>query len=277
MTETDRLSKTWFITGSSRGFGREWARAALERGDRVVATARSTADLHDVVDRFGDTALALEVDITDRPTVVDALARAKEHFGQIDVVVNNAGYGMFGMIEETSESQARDQFETNFFGSLWVTQAVLPILREQGAGHIIQISSVAGLTSFPGLGLYAASKWALEGMSQALASEVHPFGIKVTLVEPTGYLTDRGGGRHIAASLPPYESLRAEVMEGSKSAPWGDPKATCQAMLALADAAEPPLRLLLGDGPLSLISQEYTERIATWRQWESTSIEASGT
>jgi NAD(P)-dependent dehydrogenase (short-subunit alcohol dehydrogenase family) len=277
MTSSDKPQKTWFITGSSRGFGREWALAALERGDQVVATARSAADLRDMVDRFQGTVLALEVDVTDRPTVVGAVARAKEHFGRIDVVVNNAGYGMFGMIEETSESQARHQFETNFFGSLWVTQAVLPLLREQGAGHIIQISSVAGLTSFPGLGMYAASKWALEGMSQALAGEVRPFGIKVTLVEPTGYLTDRGGGSHIAAPLPPYESMRAAVLEGSKSSTWGDPRATCQAMLDLADAPEPPLRLFLGDGPLSLISQEYTERLATWREWESTSIEASGT
>ncbi len=222
----------------------------LERGDRVVATARSTADLSDIEERFQDTVLALQVDITDRPTVFDAIARAKEHFGRIDVVVNNAGYGMFGMIEETSESQARDQFETNFFGSLWVTQAVIPVLREQGAGHIIQISSVVGLTSIPGLGLYAASKWALEGMSQALAGELAPFGIKVTLVEPTGYLTDRGGGGHMAPSLPHYESLRAAVLRESRSGHWGDPRATCKAMLALADADEPPLRLILGDGPL---------------------------
>ena len=186
-------SKVWFITGASRGFGREWAIAALERGDRVAATARTVSTLHDLVERFGDAILPLELDVTDRAADFAAVARAHEHFGQLDVVVNNAGYGQFGLVEELSEAEARGQLETNFFGALWVTQAALPYLRAQGSGHIIQVSSIGGISAFPNVGIYNASKWALEGLSQALAQEVAGFGITVTVVEPAGYSTDWGG------------------------------------------------------------------------------------
>jgi NAD(P)-dependent dehydrogenase (short-subunit alcohol dehydrogenase family) len=277
MPAAERVPKTWFITGSSRGFGRQWAEDILERGDRVVAAARSTGPLDELAERYGDAVLALPLDITDREAAFEAIEVAHRHFGQLDVLVNNAGYGMFGMIEEATEAEVREQFETNFFGTLWLTQAVLPLMREQGAGHIIQISSVAGLSSFPGLGMYAASKWALEGMSQALAAEVGPFGIKVTLVEPTGYSTARGGAEpHLSTPLPVYEATRAALLEGQRSQPWGDPKATSAAMLALSDSPRPPLRLFLGDGPLTMISAEYEQRIATWREWEPISVAASG-
>jgi NAD(P)-dependent dehydrogenase (short-subunit alcohol dehydrogenase family) len=177
-------TKTWFITGASRGFGREWTIAALERGDSVAATARQTSTLDDLADKYGDRLLPLELDVTDRGAAWAAVATAHERFGRLDVVVNNAGYGHFGMVEELSEADIRDQLETNFFGALWVTQAALPFLREQGSGHILQVSSIGGISAFPNVGAYHASKWALEGLSQALAAEVTDFGIHITLIEP---------------------------------------------------------------------------------------------
>src|SRR3954469_23083733 len=199
LEEHTDMSKTWFITGTSKGFGRIWAEAALARGDRVVATARDAATLADLAERHGDLVLPLQLDVTDKAAVDAAVAQAHTHFGRLDVVVNNAGYGLFGTIEEVSERQARDQIETNLFGALWVTKAALPILREQGAGHIIQVSSIGGVNAFPTVGLYHASKWGLEGFTQALAQEVADLGIKVTIVEPTGYSTDWAGPSGVRA------------------------------------------------------------------------------
>ena len=205
--------KTWFITGTSRGFGREWTIAALERGDRVAATARDPQTLDDLAAEHGDALLPLALDVTDRDAVFETVRRAHEQFGRLDIVVNNAGYGQFGMVEEISEQEARDQIETNLFGALWVTQAALPFLREQGSGHFLQVSSIGGISAFPGIGMYHASKWALEGISQALAQEVKGFGIHVTLIEPGGFSTDWGGSsaRH-AEPLDVY----ADVHEASR-------------------------------------------------------------
>src|SRR5665811_1223458 len=155
----------WFITGTSRGFGREWAVAALDRGDRVAATARNTDSLQDLREKYGEAVLPLRLDVTDRTAVTAAVQQAQQQFGRLDVIVNNAGYGLFGMVEEASEAEARAQIDTNVFGALWVTQAALPYLREQGSGHIIQVSSIGGISAFRGVGLYHASKWALEGFS----------------------------------------------------------------------------------------------------------------
>ena len=203
------MVKTWFITGTSRGFGREWAEAALERGDRVAATARNQSSLDDLAGTYGDAVLPLALDVTDRAAVFAAVARAHDHFGRLDVVVNNAGYGQFGMIEEISEAEARAQLETNVFGALWVTQAALPYLREQRGGHLVQVSSIGGVSAFPNIGIYNASKWALEGFSQALAAEVASFGVHVTLVEPGAYATDWGGSSAAhATKLPGYDGVR---------------------------------------------------------------------
>ena len=185
--------KVWFITGTSRGFGREWAIAALERGDKVAATARDTATLDDLAEKYGDALLPIRLDVTDRDADFAAVKQAHDHFGRLDIVVNNAGYGHFGFIEELTEAEARAQIETNVFGALWVTQAALPFLRAQRSGHIIQVSSIGGITAFQNVGIYHASKWALEGFSQALAQEVAPFGIHVTLIEPGGFSTDWAG------------------------------------------------------------------------------------
>ena len=160
--------KTWFITGTSRGFGREWAIAALERGDKVAATARNLASLDDLVGKYGDAILPIALDVTDRDADFAAVKRAYDHFGRLDIVVNNAGYGHFGMVEELTEAEIRAQLETNVLGALWVTQAALPYLREQGSGHILQVSSIGGISAFRNTGAYHASKWALEGFSQSL-------------------------------------------------------------------------------------------------------------
>ena len=271
--------KTWFITGSSRGFGREWAIAALERGDSVAATARDLSSLDDLVQRFGDSVLPLTLDVTDRQAAFAAVRQAHERFGRLDVVVNNAGYGQFGMVEELSEQEAREQIETNLFGALWVTQAALPYLREQGSGHILQVSSIGGISAFPNIGMYHASKWALEGISQSLAAEVAGFGIKVTLIEPAGYSTDWGGSsaRH-ATPLPAYDEYRDEVqkLRASRQATPGDPVATRDAVLKVVDADNPPLRIFFGDGPLAIAAKDYESRLATWREWEPVSIAAHG-
>jgi NAD(P)-dependent dehydrogenase (short-subunit alcohol dehydrogenase family) len=272
-------SKTWFITGASRGFGREWSIAALERGDRVVATARNMETLGDLVREYPDTIFPLALDVTDRDAAFEAVRQGFEHFGRLDVVVNNAGYGQFGMVEELSEQEAREQIETNLFGALWVTQAALPYLREQGSGHIIQVSSIGGITAFANIGMYHASKWALEGISQALAQEVASFGIKVTLIEPGGYSTDWGGSsaRH-ATPLPAYDTAREanQRFRAERSRRPGDPFATRAAVLQLVDADTPPLRIFFGDGPLALATADYESRLALWRQWEPLSLEAQG-
>ncbi|RBY92555.1 SDR family oxidoreductase [Blastococcus sp. TF02A-30] len=271
------MPKVWFITGASRGFGREWATAALERGDSVAATARDTSTLDDLAQRFGDRLLPLQLDVDDRAADVAAVQQAHERFGRLDVVVNNAGYGQFGMIEEISEAEARAQFETNVFGALFVTQAALPILRAQGSGHILQVSSIGGISAFPNIGIYNASKWALEALSQSLAAEVADFGIKVTIIEPGAYGTDWGGSsaRH-ATPDPAYDEFRAKAAEARKARAGnpGDPAATRAAVLELVDAEEPPLRVFFGDGPLAIATRDYESRLAEWKRWEPLSVKA---
>jgi NAD(P)-dependent dehydrogenase (short-subunit alcohol dehydrogenase family) len=270
--------KVWFITGTSKGFGRVWASAALERGDRVAATARNTDTLTDLVERHGDAILPIELDVTDKPGVDAAVDRAQAHFGQLDVVINNAGYGLFGTIEEVTEEQARRQIETNLFGALWVTKAALPHLREQGSGHIIQVSSIGGVHAFPGIGMYHASKWGLEAFSQSLAGEVGDFGIKVTIIEPGGYATDWGGQSAVQAEqLSVYDGVRAARQERFRtvSSP-GDPEATGAAILEIVDAEQPPLRVFFGSAPITMIRPEYEQRIATWEKWNDLSQRAQG-
>jgi NAD(P)-dependent dehydrogenase (short-subunit alcohol dehydrogenase family) len=270
-------SKVWFITGTSKGFGRIWAEAALARGDRVAATARDVKTLGPLVQRYGDRVAAISLDVTEKSAVHAAVSEAHERFGRLDVVINNAGYGLFGAIEEVSEAQARAQIETNLFGALWVTQAVLPILRAQRSGHIIQVSSIGGVNAFPMIGLYHASKWGLEAFSQSLAAEVAGLGIKVTVVEPSGFATDWGGpsAKH-ATPMPAYESIRAGLDTWRKSFVPGDPQATGPAILKVVDAADPPLRIFFGSVGLPMMRAEYAKRIETWEKWNPVSIEAQG-
>jgi NAD(P)-dependent dehydrogenase (short-subunit alcohol dehydrogenase family) len=277
--EENSVAKTWFITGASRGFGREWSIAALERGDTVAATARDTATLDDLAAQFGDKILPIRLDVNDRDAVFAAVARAHDHFSGLDVVVNNAGYGQFGMVEEISEAEARAQFDTNVFGSLFVTQAALPYLREQGSGHILQVSSIGGVSAFPNIGIYNASKWALEAFSQSLAAEVADFGIKVTIIEPGAYSTDWGGAsaKHATAN-PAYDAYREKAAEQRKARAGnpGDPVATREAVLKVVDSENPPLRIFFGDGPLTIATRDYESRLATWREWEPVSVAAHG-
>jgi len=271
------MTKTIFITGASRGFGRIWAEAFLKRGDQVIATARGLDTLNDLVNTYGNQILPLQLDVNDRQACFEAVEKAKQHFGKIDVLINNAGYGLFGTIEETTEQEARAQIETNVFGLLWVTQAILPIMREQGYGHIIQVSSVLGITTLPVLGLYNASKFAVEGLSETLATEVSGFGIKVSLIEPNGFATDWGGGS--AAHTTPidaYDGVRSAFQAGLTDDIFGIPEATTEAVLKLIDSENPPLRLFLGKVALPWVKQVYAGRLAGWEEWGEVAAAAHG-
>lgn len=272
-------AKTWFITGTSKGFGREWAIAALERGDRVAATARNTNTLKDLVEQYGDAILPIELDVNDRAADFAAVQQAYDTFGSLDIVINNAGYGQFGMIEEISEEDARAQIETNVFGALWVTQAALPFMREQGSGHILQVSSIGGISAFPNVGAYHASKWALEGFSQALAQEVEDFGIHVTMIEPGGFSTDWSGpSAKKSIDIAAYDPIRdkATKLRSARQATPGDPSATRSALLKVIDAEKPPLRVFFGDAPLQIATKDYESRLANWREWQPVAVEAHG-
>lgn len=262
-------AKVWFITGVSRGFGRLWATAALERGDKVAATARDISTLDDLQRRFGDALLPLTLDVTDRDQAFACVAKAHNHFGRIDVVINNAGYGQFGFIEEFSESEARDQMDANFFGVLWVTQAALPLLRAQGSGHIIQVSSVAGLFSSSDVALYCASKFALEGLTEGLAAEVQPFGVHVTLIEPGLFATDwAGSSARRATPISDYAQGHddaAATLAQVLGAP-SDPATTVSDLLNVVDAPKPPLRVIFGPQMLPVVEQFHQERVRTWKQ-----------
>jgi NAD(P)-dependent dehydrogenase (short-subunit alcohol dehydrogenase family) len=270
-------SKVWFITGCSKGFGRIWAEAALERGDKVAATARDASTLEALAEKYGDSVLTMALDVQDRDADRAAVKTAHEKFGRLDVVVNNAGYGLFGAIEEVSEEEARDQIETNLFGALWVTQAALPIMRGQGSGHVIQVSSIGGVTAFPEVGLYHASKWGLEAFSQSLSQEVADFGIDVTLVEPQGFSTDWAGPSSIhATEMDVYDPMREGRRKQLGARKRGDPEATGAAILKLVDAEKPPLRCFFGATAFDIVRPDYESRIANWEEWDWLAKEAHG-
>jgi NAD(P)-dependent dehydrogenase (short-subunit alcohol dehydrogenase family) len=269
------MSKVWFVTGSSRGLGRNFVEAALSRGDKVAATARNTGHLAELVAAYSDTVLPLELDVTDKAAVFESVKRAKEHFGRLDVIVNNAGYGLFGAVEELTEQQLRDELETNLFGAVWVVQAALPHLREQGAGHIIQMSSIGGLIAMPVGGGYVPSKWALEAVNESLAQEVADFGIRVTLVEPGSYATGSTGGVHAEAN-PVYDGARQRAAAFMKKLDVGDPAAAGQALLKIVDSDNPPLRVFFGIQGYQIIRQVYADRLKTWADWQDLSVEAHG-
>lgn len=264
-------SRTWFITGASRGLGHALAVAALDRGDRVVAAARTaTTEMFEA--QHLDRVLALSVDVTDKSAVDAAVADAVAHFGRLDVVVNNAGTMSMGMVEEFTEAQARAQLEVNFFGALWVSQAVMPHLRAQGAGRVLQISSIAALGGFPSTGLYSASKFALEGMSEALAMEAATFGVTVTIVQPGGYWTDLYTSMTSTTPLCAYGPLRVELeRQWADGSVDSDPRLAAEAMLTVVDSDEPPLRLALGSTTFDLAHHVTQQRVETWSAWEEVS------
>jgi NAD(P)-dependent dehydrogenase (short-subunit alcohol dehydrogenase family) len=268
--------KTWFITGASRGFGRIWAEAALSRGDKVAATARKVEDIGDLKQRFGEAVLTLPLDVNDTGQVKQAVAQAHAHFGRLDIVLNNAGYSLVGMIEEGTEADVRALFDTNYFGMLRVIQAALPLLRKQGSGHILGVSSGLGITAIPLLGFYCATKWAVEALHESLAQEVKAFGIKVTLIEPGAYATEFAKAAKISGGMKPYDELRKQVLAYIGDVERGDPEATREAILKLVDAENPPLRIGLGTSILPRARAAYAERIATWEAWENVSNAAMG-
>jgi NAD(P)-dependent dehydrogenase (short-subunit alcohol dehydrogenase family) len=270
------MKKTWFITAASRGFGRIWAEAALMRGDQVTATARKLADVADFAERFGDAVLPLALDVTDPEQVRQAVPQAFAHFGRLDVLINNAGTALLAATEEASDEQIRGVFDANYLGMVRVLRAALPLLRQQGNGHVLGVSSGLGITTLPLLGFYSATKWAVEAMHEALALEVKPFGIKVTIVEPGAYATGFGKSAQIADVLEPYASSRKQMMERLANLGRGDPHATVEAVLKLVDAEDPPLRLGLGTTILPRARAAYAERIATWEAWEDVMNAAQG-
>ena len=270
------MEKIWFITGASRGFGRIWAEAALERGDKVTATARRLEDVADLKTRFGDAVLPVALDVTNSKQVPRVVQQAYKHFGRLDVLVNNAGTSLFAATEEASDEQIRKLFDANYFGMVRVLRAALPLLRRQGSGHIVGVSSGLGITALPLIGFYCATKWAVEGLHESLAQEVKPFGIKVTLVEPGAYATDFGKSAEVADALEPYAEFRKQFLTRLANLERGDPEATAEAVLKLVDADDPPLRLGLGNTILPRAREAYRERLATWEAWEDVSNAAMG-
>lgn len=270
-------SKVWFVTGASSGFGRVWTEAALKRGDRVIATARNAGELDEFVTAYGDAVLTLPLDVTDRDAVFEAVDQAHRHFGRLDVIVSNAGYGYMGAIEELEPEQAKASFDTNVFGTLSVIQAALPILRAQASGHILTVSSIGGVIAFPTGGTYTATKFAVEAMSEALAAEVAAFGIKVTIIEPGHFTT----GFRAAVQSPPaidvYNPIRQAIRSSFKPEDFGDPVATSAAIFKAVDADEPPLRLVLGSTTIAKFKAVYQARLRNWDKWEAVSNAAQGT
>jgi NAD(P)-dependent dehydrogenase (short-subunit alcohol dehydrogenase family) len=266
----------WFITGASRGLGRIWADAALKRGDKVAATARELSDVVDLKERFGDAVLPLQLDVTDADQVRNTVRQAFDHFGRLDIILNNAGYTLIGMIEEANESDVRALFDTNYFGMIRVIQAALPLLRQQGSGHIIGVSSSLGIEARPLLGFYSASKWAVEGLHESLAQEVKDFGIKVTILEPGAYATKFGVSGKLVPEMEAYADLRKQVFRHLLNEERGNPQATAEAILKIVDAEEPPLRFAVGSEVLPMAREVYADRLATWEAWEAVSNTAEG-
>lgn len=276
--ENSGVNKVWFITGASRGFGRIWADAALKRGDKVAATARTLASIAGLKEKYGANVLTLELDVTRPDQVKEVVAQAHAHFGRLDIVLNNAGYSLVGTIEEANADDVRALYETNIFGTLAVIQATLPLLRKQGGGHILGTSSGLGHITMPVIGYYCSSKWAFEAIHESLAAEVKSFGIKVTIIEPGAYATEFGSQESLkfAAALDIYADFKKQFVEGLKNTERGDPAATPQALFQIVDTENPPLRFNLGSHNLPAARAAYAERLATWEAWESVSNSAQG-
>jgi len=271
--------KVWFVTGASTGLGRELVEHLLVSGASVVATARKPEQLTDLTEKYPETALALKLDVTSQADVDAAVQDALKRFVKIDVLVNNAGYGTVGAVEEQAEEEFRPMFETNVFGLIRVTQAVLPHLRAQGSGHILNLSSIGGLVASPGFGLYNGTKFAVEGISEALAQEVAPLGIKLTIIEPGPFRTDflgRSGvpaKKHIAGYEQSSGKMRAyfDSMNGKQA---GDPKKAAAAIAAVVEAEHPPLRLLLGAATIPRLQGKLDALKKDVEAWKATTIGA---
>lgn len=278
VTTASPSPKIWFITGTSRGFGRVWAEAALQRGDKVVATARNLDSIADLNERYGENVLTLALDVTQPEQVKAVVEQAHAHFGRLDIVFNNAGYSLVGTIEEASAADIRALYETNVIGPVSVIQAALPLLRAQGGGHILGTSSNLGHVTLPVIGYYCSSKWAFEAIHESLAAEVKPFGINVTIIEPGAYATEFGSQESLkfAQPLDLYADFKDHFFQGLRTMERGDPAATPEALFKVVDAENSPLRFFLGSHNLPWVRTAYAERIATWEAWEAVSNAAQG-
>ncbi|RFM32545.1 SDR family NAD(P)-dependent oxidoreductase [Chitinophaga silvisoli] len=270
--------KIWFITGASRGFGRVWTEAALQRGDKVAATARKLSSIADFKDKYGENVLTLELDVTNPEQVKKAVSQAHSHFGRLDIVLNNAGYSLVGTIEEASAEDMQALYDTNVFGPLAVIKAALPLLRAQGGGHILGTSSGLGHLAMPVIGNYCSSKWAFEALHESLSKEVSQFGIKVTILEPGAYATEFGSQDSLkfAAGLDIYDDFKQQFFGQLRGMERGNPDATPAALFKIVDAENPPLRFNLGSHNLPDVRAAYAERIATWEAWNDISVAAQG-
>jgi NAD(P)-dependent dehydrogenase (short-subunit alcohol dehydrogenase family) len=272
--------KVWLITGSSTGFGRSLAEAVLAKGDRLIATARKPEQLSELIAQYPDTARAVRLDVTKPTEVRKAVDAALQTFGRIDVLVNNAGYGAVGAIEECSDEMIRRQMETNLFGVLDMLRAVLPVMRQQKGGHILNLSSVGGFVSFGAVGIYCATKFAVEALSEALSQEVASLGIKVTIVEPGAFRTDFNGRSLVTPeqSIDDYAPVSGEFlkwlaeMDGKQP---GDPNKAAQAMIRVVESDHPPLRLALGADAVSTIEAKLASVKAELDAWKSVSVDTA--
>lgn len=273
-------TKVWLITGSSTGFGRSLTEAVLKHGDRVVATARKPEQLNDLVEQYPETAKAFRLDVTNPQNISEVVDFALLTFGQIDVLVNNAGYGTMGAIEEVSDEAIQRQFDTNVFGALKMMRAVLPLMRKQCSGHILNLSSVGGFVSFGATGIYCGTKFALEALSEALSKEVESLGIKVTIVEPGAFRTDFNG-RSLAAPEQPIDDYAPitgpflkwlQEMDGKQP---GDPDKAAQAMIKVVESDNPPLRLALGADAVSAIEAKLESVKAELDAWKQVSLDTA--
>lgn len=277
--QSKKTEKVWFITGASRGFGRIWTEAALQRGDKVVATARDPESIAELNVKYGDNVLTLKLDVTQPEQVILAVETAHAHFGRLDVVLNNAGYSLVGTIEECDLDSIRKLYETNVLGTVAVIQAVLPIMRKQGEGHILGTSSGLGHLAYPVIGYYCSSKWAFEAIHESLAKEVKQFGVNVTILEPGAYATEFGSQKSldIASGVGLYENYKKQFFENMMdNSVQGNPEATPAAVFKVVDAKNPPLRFSLGKYNLPEIRQAYAQRLKTWEDWEEISNAAQG-
>ncbi|MGI8669978.1 MAG: oxidoreductase [Aridibacter sp.] len=273
MSEKNRV---WFITGSSTGFGRELAEQVLERGEKVVATARNLSDVEDLVEKYPETARTFQLDVTKAEDVKTSVEKALSEFGKIDVLVNNAGYGLGGGIEEPSEEQIRTQFETNVFGVIRIMREVLPTMRQQKSGHILNLSSIGGFRSGPSIGYDTATKFALEALSEALAKEVEHLGIKVTLIEPGGFRTDFAGRSFTQPEnrIEDYKtSERIDAIGEYDGKQMGDPIKAVKAMIKVVDTENPPMRLPLGEDAVNGMEEKMKDAQKNIDEWRETAID----
>lgn len=269
-------SKVWFITGCSTGFGREIAKKVIAAGYQVVVTARNITQIEDLAAGNPENVLALTVDVTDKTQVAEAIQQTIEKFGRIDVLVNNAGIGYFSSVEESLEEETRKMFEINFWGLMNVTNAALPHLRNQKSGHIINFSSISGLASFPAVGYYNATKYAVEGISESLAKEVAPIGINVTLIEPGAFRTDWAGrsATRTQTAIPEYQETVGVRLGRPSGQEAGDPEKLADAVITVAESDNPPLRLLLGEATYQIATDKFTNLLKDMETWKETTISA---